>query len=46
VAPWGEVLADAGSDPGVTMVEIDLAEVDRARARVPSLTHDRAFEGP
>lgn len=46
VAPWGEVLADAGTEPGVTYVEIDLAEVDRARARVPSLAHDRPFEGP
>ncbi|QYK41668.1 MAG: carbon-nitrogen hydrolase family protein [Paracoccaceae bacterium] len=46
VAPWGEVLADAGTAPGVTLVEIDLAQVDRARGRVPSLLHDRAFEGP
>lgn len=46
VAPWGEVLADAGTEPGVTLVDIDLTEVDRARARVPSLVHDRAFEGP
>ncbi|HRK41984.1 MAG TPA: carbon-nitrogen hydrolase family protein [Gemmobacter sp.] len=46
VAPWGEVLVDAGTDPGVTFVDLDLAEVIRARARVPSLTHDHAFEGP
>lgn len=46
VAPWGEVLADAGTEPGVVFAEIDLAEVDRARARVPALSHDRAFEGP
>jgi deaminated glutathione amidase len=46
VAPWGEVLADAGTDPGVTLVDIDLARVDAARHRVPSLTHDRGFEGP
>jgi len=46
VAPWGEVLADGGLDPGVTLVEIDLAEVARARARIPALTHDRRFEGP
>jgi predicted amidohydrolase len=46
VAPWGEVLADAGTEPGVTMVDLDLAEIERARTRVPSLTHDRAFEGP
>jgi predicted amidohydrolase len=46
VAPWGEVLADAGTDPGVTIVEIDLAEVENARKRVPSLRHDREFHGP
>ncbi len=46
VAPWGEVLADAGTDVGATVAEIDLAAVSRARHRVPSLTHDRDFEGP
>ena len=46
IAPWGEILADAGSDPGVVFAEIDLAEVSRARARVPSLSHDRPFDGP
>jgi len=46
IAPWGEVLADAGAEPGVTLVELDLAEVDKARGRVPSLTHDRGFDGP
>ena len=46
VAPWGEVLADAGMAPGVTLVDIDLRRVDEARARVPSLSHDREFTGP
>lgn len=46
VAPWGEVLVDAGTVPGVTIVEIDLAEVEHARKRVPSLRHDREFHGP
>jgi deaminated glutathione amidase len=46
VAPWGEVLADAGTEPGVTLVDLDLASVDVARSRVPSLTHDRGFDGP
>jgi len=43
VGPWGEVLADAGEAPGLTIAEIDLGEVDRARARIPSLSHDRPF---
>jgi deaminated glutathione amidase len=46
IAPWGEILADAGTEPGITLVDLDLAEVDTARGRVPSLTHDRGFDGP
>lgn len=46
VAPWGEILADAGTEPGVTLVDLDLAEVEKARGRVPSLVHDRGFDGP
>ena len=46
VAPWGEVLADAGTEPGVTFVDLDLDEVAKARGRIPSLLHDREFEGP
>lgn len=46
VGPWGEVLADGGTEVGISFVEIDPAEVQRARGRVPSLTHDRSFEGP
>lgn len=43
VAPWGEVLLDAGTEPGLHIVDLDLEEVDKARARVPSLTHDRSY---
>ena len=43
IAPWGEVLADGGTEPGVTLVDIDLAEVARARGRIPALSHDRAY---
>jgi deaminated glutathione amidase len=46
VAPWGEILADAGTAPGVTFVDLDLTEVAKARQRVPSLDHDRGFTGP
>jgi len=46
VSPWGEVLADGGTEPGVTLVDFDLAEVEHTRKRVPSLAHDRDFEGP
>lgn len=46
ISPWGEVLSDAGTDPGVTFVDLDLAQVTNARARIPSLTHDQKFSGP
>ncbi len=44
VSPWGEVLADAGTDVGITLVDLDLSEVAKARKRIPSLTHDREFK--
>ncbi len=44
VDPWGRVLAEGGTEPGVVMAEIDLAEVAKARARIPSLQHGRRFE--
>ena len=43
VAPWGEVVADAGTEPGVTFVDVDTAQVAEARRRVPSLSHDRPY---
>ncbi len=46
VGPWGSVLAEAGETPGVTLVDLDLAEVARARAAVPSLEHDRPYSAP
>lgn len=46
VAPWGEILADAGEGTGTSFVEIDPAEVTRAREMVPSLRHDRDFAAP
>lgn len=46
VAPWGEVLLDAGTAPGVSVVEIDLAEVAKSRKRISALRHDRDFTGP
>jgi predicted amidohydrolase len=39
-------LADGGTDPGVTLVDIDLAEVAKARQRIPAIRHDRPYGGP
>jgi deaminated glutathione amidase len=44
VDPWGRVLAEGGTEPGVVVAEIDPAEVATARARIPSLQHGRRFE--
>ena len=43
VDPWGSVLADGGDEEGIVLAELDPAEVARARARIPALGHDRAF---
>ncbi|WP_277183925.1 carbon-nitrogen hydrolase family protein [Caballeronia sp. BR00000012568055] len=44
VDPDGREVAAAGEAPDVICAEIDLDVVSVARARMPSLTHDRAFE--
>jgi predicted amidohydrolase len=44
VDPWGRIVAEGGSEPGLIMVEIDPAEVSAARTRIPSLQHGRRFE--
>jgi deaminated glutathione amidase len=46
VGPWGEVLAEAGTEPEVITANIDLDEVTAVHARVPSLQHDRPFGAP
>jgi predicted amidohydrolase len=44
VDPWGRVIAEGGTEPGVVLAEIDPSEVANARARIPSLQHGRRFE--
>ncbi len=44
VDPWGRILAEGGTEPGVVMAEIDPAQVAAARAKIPSLNHGRRFE--
>lgn len=46
VNPWGEIVAEAPDGEGVITADLDLAEVARARKRIPSLDHDRDFDGP
>jgi predicted amidohydrolase len=43
VDPWGEVLADGGAGPGIIYADIDLAQVQKVRSRIPSLKNEREF---
>lgn len=44
IDPWGRIIAEGGTEPGVVLAEIALAEIVSARARIPSLEHGRRFE--
>jgi predicted amidohydrolase len=45
VSPWGEIVAEAAdAQPTVIVADVNPAEVQEARARIPSLQHDRPFE--
>ena len=47
VAPWGEVIGLLDHDePGVLVVDLDLAAVAKARNAIPALRNDRAFSAP
>lgn len=46
VDPWGEVVLDAGTAPGVYIFDLELEKVAEARRRVPSRENARKFEGP
>jgi len=47
VSPWGEVLGKLDHDePGVLMVDLDLAAVDAARRAIPALANARPFAAP
>ncbi|WP_340693135.1 carbon-nitrogen hydrolase family protein [Hyphomonas sp.] len=42
ISPWGEILAEAdGDEPGVIWADIDLEQVAKARARIPSLGNNQ-----
>ncbi len=43
VDPWGTVLAEAGTEPGVILASIDPARVESVRKSIPSLQHGRRF---
>lgn len=43
--PWGEVLAEAGSGPGVVTATLDVDYLQRLRAQFPALSHRRLATG-
>jgi deaminated glutathione amidase len=44
VDPWGQILAEGGTEPSVILADVDPAQVTAARSRIPSLHHGRRFE--
>lgn len=43
INPWGEVIADGGTIPGVVQAQIDLDQVTDTAARIPSLMSEQPF---
>jgi predicted amidohydrolase len=46
VDPWGTVLAEGGTEPGVIRADIDPEMSATVRARIPALANERAFAPP
>ena len=47
IGPWGEVLGELAHDePGVLVVDLDLAQAGKARAAIPALANARPFTQP
>ena len=43
VGPWGEVLLDMGEAAGLGFAEIDPAQVESVRERLPAIRHRRTI---
>jgi predicted amidohydrolase len=43
IDPWGNVLADAGRDPGIVSATLDLSLIEKCRGMVPALQHYRPY---
>ncbi|MBI2292422.1 MAG: carbon-nitrogen hydrolase family protein [Betaproteobacteria bacterium] len=46
VDPWGKIVAELGTEPGVAIADIDVTEVARVRRMLPALEHDRDYAAP
>ena len=44
VNPWGEIIAELNHDePGIIIADLDLADVKKARSKIPNLANSREF---
>ncbi len=43
ITPWGEIIAEAGTDPGLLVFDVDEDLVKRDRSRIPVLQNARTF---
>ena len=41
VNPWGEIVSEAGDEPGFIAADIDMSEVDKVRQSIPALHNSR-----
>jgi predicted amidohydrolase len=46
IDPWGKIIVELGTEPGICYAEINPDEVLRVRGMLPALTHDRPFSPP
>jgi predicted amidohydrolase len=46
VDPWGKILAEAGTEPGFIVADIDPEQSALVRGRIPALANARSFSGP
>ena len=46
IDPWGQVLLDMGTEPGVGVLDLDLGLVPMRRAQIPAMTADQPFDAP
>lgn len=44
INPWGEVMECKPEEQGFIAANLDIAEVNKARAAIPALTHDRDYK--
>ena len=44
MSPWGEVLADGGTNEGIITSKINIEEVHEYRKKIPNLKNERKYK--